>query len=61
MVRHVLESALPIVGIEVLVSKPGISVVKGAAPCAFGHVIVEVHVNALIRELCSYGIEHLQH
>jgi hypothetical protein len=48
VICHVLESALPLVGVEVLVSKPGISVVKGAAPGAFRHVVVEVHVDALV-------------
>lgn len=59
MVRHVLQATLPVVDIEVGVSKPGVSVCTTTAPCSFRHVVVQVNVDALLVQLVSNGIKDL--
>jgi hypothetical protein len=59
VVRHELQTALPFFGIEIGVPKPGVAIISGTAPGAFTHVVVEMDVYALLRELCGYGIEYL--
>jgi len=59
VVGHELQTALPFFGIEVGVPKPGVTVISGTAPSAFTHVVVEMDVDTLLRELCGYSIEYL--
>jgi len=59
MVSHELQTALPFVGIEISVPKPGVAVIGGTAPGAFTHVVIKMDVNALLGELGGYGIEYL--
>lgn len=50
---------MPVRHIEILVSKPGISIVGGAAPLGLRDMIVEKDIDTLIIALFRHGIEHL--
>lgn len=59
MIGHVLQTANPIVNVEVCVSKPGITIVSTAAPFPLRHVIIEVYVDLLLCKLSRNCIKYL--
>lgn len=60
MIRHVLQTALPLVDIEVLVTEPSVSIAASTAPSTFRHVVIQVDVDSLFVELVCDSIEDLQ-
>jgi hypothetical protein len=56
---HVGKSSLPVCNIEEDVPKPSITIISGAAPECFGHVVIKMHVDLLLEALCSYSIKKL--
>lgn len=59
MLRHILQTALPVVNVEIGVSKPSVSVSATTAPRAFRHVVVQMNVDALFVQFGGDGIENL--
>jgi hypothetical protein len=59
VVSHELETATPVVDVEVCVAEPGVSITGAAAPFGLGHVVVEMDVDLLLCELGGNGIIHL--
>ena len=60
MVCHVLKTTLPLGYIKVFIAEPRISVTGRAAPCTFGHVVIEVDIDSLLRKLGGDGIKDLR-
>lgn len=57
---HVFKTSLPFRRVELCVAEPGVLVVASAAPFAFGHVIVKMHVDTLFGELGSDCVIYLK-
>lgn len=59
MVDHISKTTLPLVDIEVGIAEPRVSIIRGAAPCTLGHVVVKVNIDALLVQLGSNCIKDL--
>lgn len=60
MLSHVSPPSVPLVHVEVLVSKPRVPIRRGAAPFGLGDVIVQVHIDPLAIAFMGNRIEDLR-
>lgn len=57
---HIRQPARPVGNTEISVTEPAIAIGERAAPFAFGHVVVKMHVNALFVAFGSNSVEDLR-
>jgi len=52
-------TSYPVGNVEVRVSEPSITISERAAPFTFGHMVVQMDINSLLRTFLSYRVENL--
>jgi hypothetical protein len=57
---HVRQAASPVRNTEIGITEPAIAVREGTAPFTFGHVVVKMHVNALVVAFGCNSVEDLR-
>ena len=57
---HIRQPARPVRNIEIRVPEPAVAVGEGATPFTFGHVVVEMYVNALFVAFGCDSVEDLR-
>ena len=59
MSDHIRQSARPVRNTEIGITEPTIAISEGTAPFTFGHMVVKMHVNALLVAFGRDSVEDL--